>query len=77
MRRHNLTMSLYRSDPLGGRELNRPPRKIEEMPSEIVQSTTNHAEASNDNGSCQREEEVERCMKNIKEFIRGIDVKAL
>ena len=69
------SIKFYRGDPL---ELNPEHREnIEAMPSASPGSSTQSVAAANERAERQREEQIESWMKNIKEFIRAIDVKAL
>ncbi len=51
--------------------------KIESVPVDQVVPAVPTADISKDAADVNREEKIELLMKNVKEFIRNIDVKAL
>jgi hypothetical protein len=50
---------------------------IDVPPVELVHASVQAREAAPDGVDSERDEKVDLWMKNIREFIRGIDVKAL
>ncbi|MFZ2446584.1 MAG: hypothetical protein WAW37_09510 [Syntrophobacteraceae bacterium] len=69
-------MDVFRGDKLDSLNTE-PSENIEIRPVETSLSPSGPGETEKDLGEIRRNEKVELLMKNIREFIRGIDTKAL